>query len=81
MNEERDETAWYNASIIKDLVDEPLSVEGEHTPISLTQAADKTKKESNEQPMRLIVTAWAVETSLREVLVENLKQISQELAA
>lgn len=77
-----DESTWYNASIIKQLIDEPLDIDPDKkTHISLIQAADLAKKTHNDQTLRSLIRAWTVESAAREVLFTNLREISQELSA
>lgn len=71
------ESNYYNAKIIKDLIEEQI---GRHAN-SLIKAADLAKKNSDYKHMKAIILELAREDSAREVLFENLKEISQELAA
>lgn len=81
LNENLDESTWYNASIIKELLDEPLYIEGKKEQISLFEAANLVKSEKNDTILRLLLQALTVESDLKEVLFENLEQISSELSA
>lgn len=77
-----DESTWYNASIIKELVDEPLAIDPDgKVRISLIEAADLAKKTSNDKTLRTLVRAWTIEKAAREVLFSNLRDISKELTA
>jgi hypothetical protein len=75
-----DESTWYNASIIKEITDEPLEIDPDgKTKISLLEAADLAKKMHNDRSLRSLLRAWTIEAKAREVLFSNLRQISQEL--
>ncbi len=77
-----DESTWYNASIIKELIDEPLEIDPDgKAKISLIQAADLTKKSHNDKTLRTLIRAWTIEKKAREVLFSNLRDISKELTA
>ncbi len=77
-----DESTWYNASIIKELIDEPLDIDPEgKVKVSLIQAADLAKKTRNDKTLRMLLRAWTIESAAREVLFSNLRDISRELAA
>ena len=77
-----DESTWYNASIIKELIDEPIEIDPDKKKkLSLIQAADLTKKKNNDLSLRMLLRSWSVEKSAREVLFSNLKEISKELTA
>ncbi len=77
-----DESTWYNASIIKNLIDEPLEIDPDgKTKLSLLDAADLTKKSHNDRCMRNLVRSWTIEKAAREVLFSNLRDISRELTA
>jgi hypothetical protein len=75
-----DESTWYNASIIKELIDEPLEIDPDgKAKISLIQAADLAKKLNNDRSLRTLVRAWTIEKKARDVLFSNLREISNEL--
>ncbi len=75
-----DESTWYNASIIKEIIDEPLEIDPDgKTKLSLLEAADLAKKMHNDRSLRSLLRSWIIETKAREVLFSNLRQISQEL--
>ena len=77
-----DESTWYNASIIKDLIDEPIYINPEgKSRISLIRAADLTKKSHNDKALRNLLRSWTVEKAARDVLFTNLVEISKELSA
>ncbi len=77
-----DESTWYNASIIKELIDEPLAIDPDgKTSISLIQAADHAKKAHNDKTLRTLIRAWTIEKKARDVLFSNLRDISKELTA
>lgn len=77
-----DESTWYNASIIKELVEQPLVIEDETKPKkSLIQAADEIKKEHRTRTLIAVVQSLNKEPTFRDILFTNLKQISLELAA
>ena len=77
-----DESTWYNAAIIKQLIDEPLDIDPDgKEQISLIQAADYTKNLRNDQTLRMLLRAWTIEREARDVLFSNLRHISRELAA
>lgn len=71
------ESLYYNARIIKEIVEEKLK----EVDTSLLGAADALKKESNDKPIRIAIEKLASEDRARTVLFENLEEISQELAA
>ncbi len=71
------ESLYYNAKIIKDLVEEILL----QPEISLLEAADAMKKASDKTPMKTVILQLAQEDKARTVLFGNLEEISQELAA
>ena len=78
----RDESLWHNAEILKKLTEFQVQIDhqtGEST--SMIQAADESKKELKNRGLRSIVISLAKEDALREVLIEDLAQISRELAA
>ena len=75
-----DESTWYNASIIKELIDEPLEIDPDgKAKFSLIEAADLAKKSHNDKTLRTLVRAWTIEKKAREVLFSNLRDISKEL--
>ena len=77
-----DESTWYNASIIKELIDEPIEIDPDgKARISLIQAADLAKRMHNDKNLRMLLRSWIIDVSAREVLFSNLKQISRELIA
>ncbi len=77
-----DESTWYNASIIKELIDEPIDIDPDKKrKLSLIQAADLTKKMHNDMSLRLLLRSWSVEKKARDVLFSNLAEISKELTA
>lgn len=71
------ESMYYNARIIKELTEERLG----EIDASLIEAADAMKKEKNDSLMKSAVEKLAQEDKARNVLFENLEEISQELAA
>ena len=77
-----DESTWYNASIIKNLIDEPLEIDPDNKiKLSLLNAADLTKKNHNDRSLRNLLRTWTIEKASREVLFSNLRDISRELTA
>lgn len=77
-----DESTWYNASIIKELIDEPLEIDPDgKAKYSLIQAADLAKKAHNDKTLRMLLRAWTIEKEAKDILFSNLRQISKELAA
>ncbi len=82
LNQFPDESTWYNASIIKDLIDEPIAMDpNKRKKTSLIQAADLAKKFHNDKTLRHLLRSWTIEKTAREVLFSNLKEISKELAS
>lgn len=82
LDQHPDETSWYNASLIKDIVEQPLEIDYvSHTGTTLIQAADSTKKFNQTRTMLAVVHYWSENARETEILFEDLKQISQELAA
>lgn len=71
------ESIYYNARIIKELIEESLG----EVNASLLEAADAMKKQNDESLIHRAVKKLAEEDSARTVLFENLEEISQELAA
>lgn len=80
LEQKPDETTWYNASIIKDVTDQPLHID-DRTSVSLVHAASEVKRDHRIHSLETIVHALAEEDTLRNVLFEDLEQISRELAA
>jgi len=77
-----DESTQYNASIIKEVVEQPIVLEDRKKPkISLVQAADAAKKNNDLRPLTLIIKALNQKPTYSETFFEDLKQISLELAA
>ncbi|MBM3192747.1 MAG: hypothetical protein FJZ59_00750 [Chlamydiae bacterium] len=82
LNQFPDESTWYNASIIKELVDEPIAMDpNKRKKTSLIAAADLTKKSHNDKTLRHLLRSWTIEKKAREVLFSNLREISKELAS
>lgn len=82
LNQFPDESTWYNASIIKELVDEPIALEpNKRKKTSLITAADLAKKSHNDKTLRYLIRSWTIEKKAREVLFTNLREISKELAS
>ncbi len=71
------ESTYYNAKIIKDLVEEKFG----QNQTSLLEAADAMKTQSKQEPLKAIITVLARDDAAREVFFEDLKDISDELAA
>jgi len=77
-----DESTRYNAIIIKDLTESEIALNGDQeNSISLLNAAGETKKAHKDKMLRTLIESWAVEENLKEVLFDDLIQISKELAA
>ena len=82
LNQFPDESTWYNASIIKELVDEPIALEpNKRKKTSLITEADLAKKSHNDKTLRYLIRSWTIEKKAREVLFTNLREISKELAS
>ena len=71
------ESLYYNAKIVKDLVEQRLN----NPEKSLLEAADEMKKENHKNSMNSVITMLAEEDKARIVLFGNLEEISTELAA
>ena len=77
-----DESTFYNAKIIKELTDEGIELDMESKPrVSLIQAADDVKKYHKIECLNSIIKAMIEDPSLSEVLIENLEEMSHDLAA
>lgn len=76
-----EESTWYNASIVQQIVEQPILLQGSCKKTTLIQAADYCKKQNNDACLRLIVTSWACEGAPCNVLLTNLQEISEELTA
>jgi hypothetical protein len=77
-----DESTRYNAIIIKDLTEAEIALNGDQeNSISLLNAADETRKTHKDKMLRTLIESWAIEENLKEVLFDDLIQISKELAA
>lgn len=82
IHQKPDESTFYNAKIIKELTDESIELNMESKPkISLIQAADDVKKYDRKENLECIVQAMVDDPALREVLISNLEEMSQDLAA
>ena len=80
VNERPNEHTWYNATIIKELVEEPFELtDSAHTSISIVEAADEIKHSHDTNHLTEIITSWLSDKSMYEVFVEDIMQISQEL--
>ncbi|MBS0585626.1 MAG: hypothetical protein JSR76_04930 [Verrucomicrobia bacterium] len=76
-----EESTWYNASIIQQIVEQPITIPGSFKTVTLIKAADETKKANNDTLLRHVVSCWMAEDALRQVLFSNLQEISEELTA
>jgi hypothetical protein len=77
-----DESTRYNAIIIKDLTESEIAFDGDQeNSISLLNAAGETMQSKKDTMLRALIESWAVEENLKEVLFDDLIQISKELAA
>lgn len=77
-----DENAFYNARIIKQIMEEPITLDREtSSAISLIDAADRVKRENQEAELQKLVSRWNNEVAMRKVFFDDLHQIAQELAA
>lgn len=81
LEKQPDESTWYNASLIKDIVEQPIQLEEGHGSLTMIQAADSAKKLQQTRPLQNIVVKWSKEYRTSEVLFEDLYEISRDLAA
>lgn len=79
MREHLDEESFYNAEIVKETLELPLSLQGRR--ISFLEAADLALKHQDISVLKMILHAWHFDRSHFEVFYTDLRQIAQELAA
>ena len=78
----QDETSLYNAQIVKDITEDRLVLNStENKNISLVEAADRIKKEHRKEELVKLMQNWSREIALQNVVIDSLREISQELAA
>ncbi len=71
------ESIYYNAKIIKEMIEQRFGKDGN----SLLKAANTTNEQIKQETLKSLIQVLAEKDAEREVFFDNLKDISNELAA